>query len=178
MNDIKYNIKIGNCLSIDIEIPALESLKKFTVWNKQTSINRNKTIQRLNPSIPSEGGIYFLFYSDNRLLYIGKSANIRQRLNGHTSTRTIQEIAEQKRGNPKHIFFASWLLEGDEGSREIIETAYLQTYGTAWNLDKIDKHLNYPQAPEDEDLNLPKVQAYLKKEQQLIDDAIVEIGKN
>ena len=59
----------------------------------------------------------------------------------HTSHRTIQEIANQSKMNPKHIVFASWVLTPDAGACDIIETAYLRTHGTAWNFDKIDNQL-------------------------------------
>ena len=176
MTLVNYKIITGNSLKVDIEIPSLESLERHHVWNKQLAANANKTIQRLNPFIPNKGGVYFLFYSDNRLLYVGKAANIRQRLNNHTKIRTIQEIAKQERKNPKHIFSVSWLLLEDDGEREIIETAYLQTYGTAWNQEKIDSNLTNPPAPEDEDYNLPEVQEYIQKDNNIIDSAIEAIG--
>lgn len=175
MPDIKYHIKTGNCCKVDIEIPTLDSLKKHNTWNKQPPINCNKTSQRLSSSIPNKGGVYFLFFSDGRLLYVGKAANIRQRLNMHTSPRTIREIADQKRMNPKHIFWVSWILTPDAGAREIIETAYLRLYGTAWNYDKIDNELIYPQAPKDEDLELPEVQKYIQKEQRIMKDIVASI---
>jgi len=176
MNLVNYKINTGDSLRVDIEIPSFESLEKHHVWNMQPTVNVNKTIQKLNPSIPNEGGVYFLFYSDNRLLYVGKAANIRQKLNDHTKTRTIQEIAEQKRRNPRHICSVSWLMLEDDGAKEIIKTAYLRVYGTAWNQEKIDNNLTYPPAPEDEEYNLPEVQAYLKKEKNIMDKAIEAIG--
>lgn len=175
MNNIEYIIKKGSSCKVHVEIPKLDSLPRYDVWRKQPIINRNQTIQRLNSSIPSKGGVYFLFYSDERLLYIGKAANIRQRLNFHTGPRTIREIAEEKKRNPKHIFSASWILTPDAGARDIIETAYLRTYGTAWNSDKIDKRLNYPEAPKDQYLDLPEVQKYIQKQNQIMRDVVAQI---
>lgn len=171
-----YKIELGTSLKVNIEIPKLESLEKHSVWKKRPQVNANRTIQRINHSIPKRGGVYFLFYSDKRLLYIGKSANIRQRINGHTKIRSVHEIAEETKRNPKHIYMISWLILEDEGSREIVETAYLRTYGTAWNQDKIDKNLSYPAAPIDEDLHLPEVQTYIKKQHKIIDEAIEATG--
>ena len=176
MGEIIHNIKISDCCRVDIEIPKLDTLEKFKVFNDNPILNKNKTVQKLNPSIPNNGGVYFLFYSDGRLLYIGKAGNIRSRLNGHTRRRTIREIVYKKRWNPKHIVFISWISIPDAGVRDIIETAYLRTYGTAWNNDKIDSKLTYPEAPEDEEINHPKVQEYKQKEEKLIDEGIKKIN--
>jgi hypothetical protein len=112
------------------------------------------------------------FFTQIVAYFIGKASNIRQRLNAHTASRTIREIAYKKRRNPKHIIFVSWILASDAGARDIIETAYLRTYGTAWNLDKIDETLDYPEAPEDEDFHNPEVQEYIQKHEKIINDSI------
>lgn len=172
---VAYEVRIGQAAAISIEIPALASLTKHRAWLDQAVPTRNGQLRRLNLDIPAEPGIYFLFYADGRLLYVGKASNIRQRLNQHTATRTVHQIALQERRNPRHIQYVSWVVCHDEGARDVLETAYLRSYGTAWNVGKVDMLLDYPEAPDDEDLQLPEVQQYLRKTRAIIDRAILSM---
>jgi len=96
------SINLGNKLSISVELPELKNLAKIKPYREKIKILKNKTSSRLVDEVPSFAGVYFLFHKDI-LLYVGNGANIRQRINNHTSKRSIKEVALQERFNPEHI---------------------------------------------------------------------------
>lgn len=160
----------GNDLKASIEIICPEKLQKIAVQSRH---DRKKY---LNSIIPSVGGIYFLFYEDLKLLYIGKALNIRQRVIQHLQSRKIPEIANQERRNPNHIKYVSYIEIEGKCARDIFETIYLNQYATAWNIEKINENIPFPEAPEDEELERDDVKHYLKKHQTILDEVIDNIG--
>ncbi len=169
---MKYSISKSSACVIDITIISLDCLKRIDVWRDQPLRINKGLVSRISGDIPSRGGIYFLFGNKGILLYIGKASNIRQRINNHTKQRTIEEIANQEKRNPSHIKTISWIEADDEGCRDILETAYLRSYGTAWNADKIDPLLEYPAAPYDEELKSSEVIKYLEKQKVLLNNTM------
>lgn len=173
---MKYSIHKSDCCEIAITIKSLDLLKRIPVWRSEPLRLNKGLVSRINADIPGYGGIYFLFGDAGILLYIGKAANIRQRINIHTKQRTLEEIASQSKPNPSHIKTMAWLKADDAGCRDILETAYLQSYGTAWNIDKIDVDLDYPKPPHDDELDAPEVKDYLAKQQASINESVKAVA--
>jgi len=173
---MKYSIHKSDRCEIAITIESLDLLKRIPVWRSEPLRLNKGLVSRINADIPSFGGIYFLFGDAGILLYIGKAANIRQRINIHTKQRTLEEIASQSKPNPAHIKTMAWIMADDAGCRDILETAYLRSYGTAWNIDKIDAGLEYPEPPLDEDLEAPKVKEYIARRQALLNESFKAVA--
>ena len=173
---MKYSIQKSDRCEIAITIDSLDGLKRIPVWRGEPLRLNKSLVSRINADIPGDGGIYFLFGDAGILLYIGKAANIRQRINIHTKQRTLEEIASQSKPNPSHIKTMAWIKADDAGCRDILETAYLRSYGTAWNIDKIDANLEYPTSPHDDELDAPEVKAYLAKRQAALNESFKAVS--
>ncbi len=92
--------------------------KEKEIYGERSNLIRNTRISKLNPRldiskidmIPEEPGIYYFFNEDDDLIYIGKSRNIRQRINTHLSNNTTNRAMEMR----DLIAYIDWDNTGSE----------------------------------------------------------------
>jgi DNA polymerase-3 subunit epsilon len=126
---------LGNiCRDLNIEIngrhraagDALATVKLFEILlgkdreinGKRSSLIRNTRVSKLNPkldtskveSIPDEPGVYYFYNESGELIYIGKSRNLKQRIDTHLSNNTTNRAMEMR----DLIADISWELTGSE----------------------------------------------------------------
>lgn len=81
-------------------------------------ITKNTRTSRLNPNldvarleiIPEEPGVYYFYNEKHDLIYIGKSRNLRQRINTHLSNNTTSRAMEMR----ELIAYIDWETTGSE----------------------------------------------------------------
>ena len=121
------DIRLSNKTQISIEIPELSKLQLVAPFLEQPKKAKNGQVVRLSEKIPNKSGVYFLFGSDGKVLYIGKAVDIRSRISMHTQQRNISDIRYQWGFSYRLVKNVSWLLIENEGERDIVETAYLNS---------------------------------------------------
>lgn len=115
----------------------------------KTKPTKENNFSKLSKSIPTTGGIYFIFDKNLELIYIGKSKNIRSRILQHSTDNENSRLHVEDKGTYFEQFhttcipigvadYYSYILEGDEFKRGMIETFFLCTIKTRFNCsDKI-----------------------------------------
>ena len=129
----------GNILNI--KLPSLESLKlKYIFYGYRKSLNKE---------IVNKKGVYFLFDKEKRLLYVGKTMTLRNRLASHlmmhSENRFNPDLPDNR--NPgiitkipsKIIKWFAFIEEKDEYRRRIIEFIYINFYNPIFNAYDVRK---------------------------------------
>lgn len=76
-------------MEIKIKIPNISSLKLIKAYQPREIIGKGKvtyTKKYVNDLIPKKPGIYLLYNDKKKLLYVGQSINLFQRLSSYHST--------------------------------------------------------------------------------------------
>jgi DNA polymerase III subunit epsilon len=105
---------------------ALATVKLFEILlekdrevnGKRSNLIRNTRVSKLNPkldvskidTIPEEPGIYYFYDESGELIYIGKSRNLKQRIDTHLSNNTTNRAMEMR----DMIADIDWEVTGSE----------------------------------------------------------------
>lgn len=122
---------------------ALATTQLFDILLEKTSGNLSGFIQNeldtkeLNPNIdidsiddlPQKVGIYKLFDEDNQLIYIGKSKNIKKRVDQHLSNYKANKNGEMR----KEICRAEFVLTGSELIALLLESKLIKQHRPKYN---------------------------------------------
>jgi DNA polymerase III subunit epsilon len=92
--------------------------KDLEIYGKRAGLIRNTRISKLNPrlelskleEIPDEAGVYYFYDESGELIYIGKSRNLKQRIDTHLSNNTSGRAMEMR----DLIADISWEVTGSE----------------------------------------------------------------
>lgn len=88
----------------------INGIKSNLIRNTRISkLHPNLTISRIN-SIPEEAGIYYFYDESGKLIYIGKSRNLLQRITSHLSNNTSNRSMEMRDA----IADITWEVTGSE----------------------------------------------------------------
>lgn len=92
--------------------------KDLEINGKKSRLMKNTKVSKLNPkldtakveSIPEEPGVYYFYDESGELIYIGKSHNLKQRIDTHLSNNTTNRTMEMR----DLIADIDWELTGSE----------------------------------------------------------------
>ena len=117
--------------------------------------SKENNFAKIDKDIPKNGGVYFLYDADMELIYIGKSKNIRSRIQQHTTDNENSRLSCDDDDTivsygygtciPLGIVkFYSCIVEEDEDKRTMMELFFLHIIKTPFNLcDKRKAIENY-----------------------------------
>jgi DNA polymerase III subunit epsilon len=102
-----------------------------------SALFRNPKISRLHPlldtakieKVPEEAGIYYFYNADGDLIYIGKSNNLRQRINTHLSNNTTHRAMEMR----ELIADITWEVTGSELIALLRESSEIKRHKPVYN---------------------------------------------
>jgi len=145
---------LGNiCRDLKIEIigrhraagDALATVKLFEMLlekdaeinGKKTGLIRNTRISKLNPKldirkiaeVPEEAGVYYFYDESGELIYIGKSRNLKQRIDTHLSNNSTNRAMEMR----DSIADISWEVTGSELIALLMESAEIKASKPFYN---------------------------------------------
>ena len=138
------------CQNLNIEIngrhraasDALATVKLFEILldndtdNKIGSIVSSKTVtfnDKINPetvfNLPEKAGVYYFFDEDNKLIYIGKSIDIRARVLSHFRNTKTRKAFEMK----ENIADIDFILTGNGLLAELLESDEIKKHTPKYN---------------------------------------------
>ncbi len=128
---------------IEFKIDSIEnlSLKEIKINNKRKH-NNEKLL--LDDSIKQVSGVYILFDKDKKVLYIGQTNRLRQRLCNHVSpdSNFRGKIHSYNGFNPTSslplgmVEFFAFVLEENKNRKNMIESIYMNIYNPKYNQKK------------------------------------------
>lgn len=113
-------------------------LKKDLEYNgSRSSLLKNTRLSKLNPkldikkldTIPEEPGVYYFYNEDGKIIYIGKSRNISQRVSTHLSNNTTNRSMEMR----DQIADIDWECTGSELIALLKESFEIKTNKPVFN---------------------------------------------
>jgi len=79
---------------------------------------------------PKEGGLYFLYSSDFKFLYIGKTTGLKRRLSEYYNNGShLYDVIH-------NVALVQYVLIEDPVERDMLETYYINKYKPPWNRSK------------------------------------------
>jgi hypothetical protein len=106
-----------------VEIPKVDQLPFLDV-------NLNSNL------VKSSLGIYFIFNKDKKLIYIGKSSNVRNRINMHRNGFGTGFFQLTPQINPNELFFIKVLYLNDSSFVSFLENFYISFYKPTRNFNR------------------------------------------
>ena len=118
-------------------VELFDMLLDKTAGNLSGFINSEIDTQNLNPNIdldsidelPEKVGVYKLFDEDNQLIYIGKSKNIKKRVDQHLKNYKANKNGEMR----KDICRAEFILTGSELIALLLESKLIKKHKPKYN---------------------------------------------
>ncbi len=121
-----------NGMSISLTLPKLETLSKYSIISNIPIVGNKESW--INPVIPKKRGIYFLF-NKNKLYYIGKSSNIRQRVTTHITPQSQRPSQSNIQVPFNEINQVAFLLFQDDTFLDVAELFYISYYKPKYNFN-------------------------------------------
>ncbi len=120
---------------LKLKFPSIALLKKYIAKNDKPKIIGGKE-SWITKNIPSKGGVYFIFGKNNKLIYVGRSSNVRNRIVLHASKNTINSEmmwGYQRQVPADEVIKVAFLLTNDKTKRKLIENIYICLYQPKYN---------------------------------------------
>lgn len=128
-------ISIGEVgTNILLTLPKLETLSKYSIISNIPVVGNKESW--INPVIPKKRGIYFLF-NKNKLYYIGKSSNIRQRVTTHITPQSQRPSQRNIQVPFNEINQVAFLLFEDDSFLDVAELFYIIYYKPKYNFSPL-----------------------------------------
>ena len=115
------------------------------------NISNNKVVQAKLKSLPKSPGVYLYRNDKNRVIYVGKAINLKNRVSSYfrgdhpTSPQGLRRTSDPKTVElVKHIVDMEWIVTGSEIEALILEAELIKRYKPRYNIDwKDDKNYCY-----------------------------------
>jgi len=119
-----------------------EDTNKFIIEvekiDKLPLLNANLNSNLIKPS----PGIYFIFNKDKELIYVGKSLNVKNRINMHRNGCGNGFFKQSPQINPNELVFVKVLYLEDNNFIDFLENFYIYFYKPNRNFNKYSYELS------------------------------------
>lgn len=93
-------------------------------------------------TLPQEPGVYFHKDAKGKIIYIGKAANLKNRVSSYFQTRKDRD--PKTKVLLQHIAMTDWITVGSEVEALFLESEFIKRYMPKFNIDlRDDKHWQY-----------------------------------